>query len=184
MAWQIDTAHSRITFSARHLMVSTVRGEFGKFKIDFDFDENNPAATKVNAEIEAASIYSGVVDRDNHLRSADFLDAEHYPVLTFKSKNVAVLDPNHARLVGDLTIRDVTREVVLDVEYSGLLKSPWGTSVAGFSASTKINREEWGLTWNKVIEGGAILVGKEITINLEAEFGKVEQPVTAQTQNA
>ena len=184
MTWKIDPAHSKVFFSARHMVITTVRGEFTKFDVDFQFDETNPAASKVEAKIDAASLVSGVADRDNHLRSGDFLDVEHYPTITFKSKNVAVVDANHGRITGDLTIRDTTREVVLDVEYSGLLKSPWGTTVAGFSAQTKINRKNWNLAWNVVIEGGSLLVGEEITINIDAEFVKVEQPVEAAVKTA
>ena len=184
MAWKIDPAHSKVFFSARHMVIATVRGEFTKFDVDFQFDENNPAASKVEAKIDVASLTSGVADRDNHLRSGDFLDVEHYPYITFKSKKVDVVDANHGRITGDLTIRDTTREVVLDVEYSGLLKSPWGTTVAGFSAQTKINRKNWNLVWNVVVEGGALLVGEEVTINIDAEFVKVEQSVEAAVKTA
>lgn len=173
MSWQIDYAHSQIQFSVRHLMVSKVRGQFEKFTATIDLDENNPAHSNVEVQIEAASINTQVSDRDAHLRSPDFLDVEKYPYLTFKSKRVDVIDKAHARLTGDLTIRDITREITLDVEYNGQVKSPFGPFVsAGFSAQTKINRQDWGLTWNAALETGGVLVGDEITITIELELMK------------
>src|SRR5271165_2478054 len=120
MTWQLDPAHSRINFSARHLMVATVRGEFEKFSANFTFDENNFAATTVQVDIDAASLNSREPKRDEHLKSADFLDVANFPTLTFKSTNINVINATHARLGGDLTIRGVTKPVVLDVESAGL----------------------------------------------------------------
>jgi polyisoprenoid-binding protein YceI len=170
MSWKIDPAHTRIEFSARHMMITTVRGEFQKFSGTVDFDEKNPTNSKIKIEIDAASLNTHTADRDTHLRSADFLDVQNFPTITFTSKSVTVKDGNHARLVGDLTIHGVTKDVALDVEYSGLLKSPWGTTVAGFNATTKINRKDWGLVWNVAIEAGGVLVSEEISINIEAEL--------------
>ena len=172
MAWVIDSAHSEINFSARHMMISTVRGRFEKFSGTVNFDEAEPARTTVDVQIEAASVNTKEAQRDGHLKSPDFFDAEKYPHLTFKSKRVEVVDDHHARLYGDLTIRDVTKPVVLDVEYAGQAKSPWGTFSAGFSAQTKINREDWGLTWNQALETGGVLVGKDVTISIEVEIVK------------
>src|SRR5262245_49336167 len=169
MSWKIDPAHTHIEFSARHMMVTTVRGEFEKFTGTVEFDEKNLANTKVEIEIEPASLNTRVDQRDQHLRSADFFDVENFPRAHFKSKNIVVIDDTHARLVGDLTIRGVTKEVTLDVEYFGMLKNPWGATVAGFNARTKFNRKDWGLTWNVGIEAGGVLVGEEVTLNIEAE---------------
>lgn len=180
MAWQIDTAHSHIQFSVRHMMISKVRGRFEEFNGTINFNEDNPTNTTVDVEINAASINTREEDRDNHLRSPDFLNVEEYPVLTFKSKRVEVTSDDTAKLIGDLTIRDTTREVILDVEYAGQAKSPWGTTSAGFSASTKINRKDFGLTWNQTLETGGVLVGDEVNIDIELEIVKQEQPETAE----
>ncbi|MEJ2748860.1 MAG: YceI family protein [Anaerolineae bacterium] len=181
MTWQIDSAHSSVAFSVRHMMISKVRGRFEKFSGNIDFDENNPADSTVNVEIEAASISTRVEDRDNHLRSADFLDAENYPTLTFVSKRVEVTSENSGKLIGDLTIRDVSNEVVLDVEYAGQAKSPWGTTSAGFSATTSINRKDWGLEYNATLETGGVLVGDTINIDIELELVKQEETEAAAT---
>jgi polyisoprenoid-binding protein YceI len=175
MTWQIDSAHSHVAFSARHMMISKVRGRFEIFSGAINFDENNPEASTVNVEIDAASINTRVEDRDNHLRSADFLDAENHPTLTFVSKRVEVTGEDSGKLIGDLTIRGVSNEVVLDVEYAGQAKSPWGTTSAGFSASTKINRKDWGLEWNAPLETGGVLVGDTISIDIELELVKQEE---------
>ena len=173
MSWNIDYTHSQIQFAVRHLMVSNVRGQFDKFTGAIEFDEQNPTRTKVDVQIEAASINTKSPDRDVHLRSPDFLDAEEYPYLSFKGKRVEVLDNSHARLIGDLTIRDVTREAVLDVQYAGQVKSPFGSYLnAGVSAYTKINRKDWGLTWNAALEAGGVVVGDEVSITIDLELIK------------
>ena len=182
MAWAIDSAHSEINFSTRHMMISTVRGRFEKFTGTVNFDEATPARSTVDVQIEAASVNTKEAQRDGHLKGPDFFDAAKYPYLTFKSKRVDVVDSQHARLVGDLTIRDVTKQVVFDVEYAGQAKSPWGTTSAGFSAQTKINREDWGLTWNQALETGGVLVGKDINISIEVEI--VKQPEAAKAEAA
>lgn len=172
MAWQIDPAHSEINFTVRHMMISNVRGRFEKFSGTVDFNEADPSRSSVDVQIEAASINTKEAQRDGHLRSADFLDAEHYPYLTFKSKRVVKTGENTGRIIGDLTIRNVTREVVLEVEYAGQAKSPWGTTSAGFSATTTINRKDWNLTWNQALETGGVLVGDQIKIAIEVEVVK------------
>jgi polyisoprenoid-binding protein YceI len=172
MAWVIDNAHSEITFNVRHMMISNARGRFEKFSGTVNFDEANPAASTVEVQIEAASINTREAQRDGHLRSPDFLDADKYPMLTFKSKHVETTGPNTGKITGDLTVRDVTKEVVLDTEYSGQSKSPWGTTSAGFSATTKINRKDWNLVWNVALETGGMLVGEDIKINIELEIVK------------
>ncbi|HEX6385963.1 MAG TPA: YceI family protein [Anaerolineae bacterium] len=174
MTWQIDPAHSHIQFSVRHMMIATVRGRFENFDGTVHFDEDDPENSTAYVEIDAASINTREAQRDNHLRSPDFLHAEKYPVLTFESKDIELIDEKSARVTGDLTIRDVTREVVLLVKYQGQAKSPWGTTSAGFSASTKINRKEFGLSWNQALETGGVLVGDEVKIDVELEI--VKQP--------
>jgi polyisoprenoid-binding protein YceI len=158
------------------MMISRVRGWFDAFEGEFEIDEKNPGASKVNVRIEAASINTRESNRDNHLRSADFFDAETYPYLTFTSKRVEVLDNTHAKLYGSLTIRDITHDVVMDVEYTGQAKSPWGVSSLGFNGRTVINRKDWNLTWNKSLETGGMLVGDEITIDIELELKEVAVP--------
>jgi len=175
MSWKIDPAHSEINFTVRHMMISNVRGRFERFEGTVDFDEQNPTNSSVEVKIEAASINTREPQRDAHLRSPDFLDAEKYPYLIFKSKKIEVLDANHGRIVGDLTIRDVTNEVILEVEYNGTVKSPFGNTSAGFSASTSINRKDWGLQWNVPLEAGGWLVGETVQINIELEIIKEEQ---------
>jgi polyisoprenoid-binding protein YceI len=172
MSWNIDSAHTRANFIVKHMMITNVHGQFSKVSGVVDFNEQEPAKSAVDVKIEAASIYTQEEKRDAHLRSADFLEVEKYPYLTFKSKKVQPTSENTGRIIGDLTIKDVTREVVLDVEYNGQSKSPWGTTNAGFSASTKINRKDWGLTWNVALETGGWLVGDEIKISIEAEIVK------------
>lgn len=174
MTWKIDRAHSLVQFAVRHMMISTVRGEFEKFSGTVDFDPDNLEQTEVTVRIDAASINTRETDRDNHLRSADFLNVEEYPVLLFESKRVEQTSDDRGKLIGDLTIRDVTREVVLDVEYAGTALSPWGQTSAGFSANTTISRKEWGLTWNQALETGGVLVGDTVKISIELEIIRQE----------
>ena len=175
MTWKIDPAHSEINFSVRHMMISNVRGRFEKFDGTVEFDEENPENSSVEVKIEADSINTREQRRDNHLRSPDFLDVEKYPYITFKSKRIERTGEDSGRIIGDLTVRDETHEVVLDVDYAGQAKSPWGTTSAGFSATTKINRKQWGLNWNQALETGGVLVGDELKVNIELEIVKQEE---------
>jgi polyisoprenoid-binding protein YceI len=177
MSWTIDTAHSEINFAVRHMMISNVRGQFQKFSGTIEFDEQHPVNTTVDVKIDVASINTKEEKRDGHLKSADFFEAEKYPTITFKSKRVAMKDETHAMLYGDLTIRDVTKEVALDVEFNGLAKSPYGTTSAGFTAKAIIKRKSWGLNWNVALETGGWLVGDEIHLSLELEIVKQTEPV-------
>lgn len=181
MSWQIDYAHSQINFTVRHMMVSRVRGQFGSFSGEIKLDEQNPENTDVFIQIDAGSITTGQADRDGHLRSPDFLDAETYPHVTFRSKRVERTGEDTAKLIGDLTIRDVTKEVVLNVTFEGKAKSPFADVIAaGFVANTTINRTDWGLTWNAMVETGGVLVGEEIKINIELELNQeVAEPAHA-----
>jgi polyisoprenoid-binding protein YceI len=179
MSWKIDNAHSLVEFSVRHMMISTVRGRFERFSGTVEFNENDPTASSVDVQIEAASINTNESQRDNHLRSADFFDAEKFPYLSFKSTRVEKIDENNGRIYGDLTIRDISHPVVLETEYNGQAKSPWGSTSAGFTANTKINRKDWNLVWNQALETGGMLVGDEIKIHIELEIVKVPQEDTA-----
>ena len=179
MSWKIDTAHTAIQFSVRHMMISKVRGSFEKFTGTVQLDEHNPANTTVDIQVESASINTRDPQRDAHLRSPDFFNAELYPVMSFKSRRIEVTAQNKARLTGDMTIRDITHEVVFDVEFNGILKNPWGANAAGFSASTRINRKDWNLTWNVALETGGVLVGDDIDLNIELELVQVPETQVA-----
>jgi polyisoprenoid-binding protein YceI len=172
MAWVIDSAHTRANFSVRHLMISNVRGQFDKISGNVDFNEADPTKSHVEVKIDASSIDTKDEKRDGHLKSPDFLDVAEFPFIEFKSKRVQKVDNNSAKLFGDLTIRGTTKEVVLDVDYNGQGKTPWGTTNAGFSATTKINRKDWNLNWNVALETGGFLVGDDIKIEIEAEIVK------------
>lgn len=179
MSWQIDTSHSHINFTARHMMISKVRGSFESFSGTVNYDEANPTNTTVNIEVDLASINTRDEQRDGHLKSPDFFDVANHPTMTFVSSRVEQIDENNGRLIGDLTIKGITKEVALAVEYAGLAKSPWGTESAGFSASGSLNRKEWGLNWNQALETGGVLVGEKINIEIELELVKVAQTETA-----
>ena len=182
MAWHIDRSHSEIQFSVKHMMISTVRGRFKTFSGTIEADEQNPTAARVEVQIDAASIDTGEQKRDAHLRSPDFLNVEQYPHITFKSTKVERQDETHGKLYGELTIRDVTKPVVLGVEYAGMAKSPWGTVSAGFSAQTKINRKDWGLNWNVALETGGWLVSDELKVNIEVELVKQVEQAEAEAE--
>lgn len=182
MLWKTDASHTSINFVARHMMLAKVKGEFQNFNVDFNLDTEHPENASVEARIQAASIFTKDGQRDAHLKSADFLNVETYPELVFKSTKIERTGDETARVHGDLTIRNVTKPVALDVTYLGSSKSPWGATSIGFEAKTKIMREDWDLTWNVALETGGWLVGKEITIEIEAEF--VQQPQTVQEPSA
>lgn len=169
--YKFDNTHSAADFSARHMMITTVRSGFKTVNGTLNFDAKNPAAASVEAVIDVGSMAStGVEQRDQHLMSPDFLDAAKYPSITFKSTKVEPYSNNEkAKVTGDLTIRDVTKSVVLDVEFLGETKSPFGDVRVGFAGTTKINREDFGLTWNMALETGGWLVGKDISITVDVE---------------
>jgi polyisoprenoid-binding protein YceI len=179
MAWVIDPAHTQVEFVAKHMMVTNVRGRFKAVNGTVNIDEANPAASTVDVTFDVASLETGDEKRDGHLRSADFFDVEKFPTMTFKSKRIEFANPNNQesfKIIGDLQIKDVTREVVLDVTSEGTGKTPWGTTVRGFSAHTAVNRKDFGLTWNVALETGGWLVGDQIKINIELET--IQQPET------
>ncbi len=178
--YKIDTAHSGISFGVRHLMVSTVRGSFGKFSGTVTYDPADIAASSVEVTIDAASIDTGNSKRDDHLRSADFFETETYPTLTFKSTKVEGT-PGALKVTGDLTMHGVTKSVVLDVDGpTDAIKSPWGQNVRGASATTAISRKEFGLTWNKMLEAGGVSVGDEVKIQIDMELIEVPPPAVAE----
>ena len=169
MAWEIDAAHSQVTFSLKHMMFTNVRGHFKVLSGSAHLDEQNPASSWINAQVDTASIDTGDGNRDNHLRSADFFDAEKYPTISFKSTSVESKGDNEFNVTGDLTMHGVTKTVTLKAEYGGQGKTPFGTTVAGLSAKTKINRKDCGLTWNAALETGGVLVGEDVTIEFDLE---------------
>ena len=170
-SWQIDPAHSHVEFAVRHLMISTVKGAFGDVRGTVWLDESDVRTVLVDITIQVASIDTRQGERDAHLRSADFFDAARFPTITFCSRTVeGSHQGSEFRLVGDLTIRDVTREVVLEVLSEGRLTDPWGAERAGFSAQGKIDRTDFGLTWNQALEAGGVVVSNEVKISIEVEL--------------
>lgn len=170
--WTFDPAHTQVEFSARHMMFTTVRGRFSDVSGTLVIDEEDPDNSRVEVEIDAKSIDTRVSDRDTHLRSEDFLDVEKHPEITFRSKRIegAYAEAgDEFRVVGDLTIRGTTKEVTLDARFEGRGIDPWGGERVGFSARTKIDRREWGLKWNQALEAGGVLVGNEVTIEIQAQ---------------
>ncbi len=170
--WQLDSAHTDVSFVGRHLMVTKVRGMFKGVTGTIDLDEATPASSSVQVTIPAATVETGQEMRDNHLRSADFLDVETFPTLTFTSTAIAPKGDRWA-ITGDLTIHGVTRPVTLDAEQLGIVRALDGRRHAGFEAHTKIKRSDWGLTWNVGLESGGWLVSDEITIDLEVAADEV-----------
>ena len=178
--WSFDPGHSNADFSVRHMMITNVRGGSKAVSAAIQYDPANPGASTVDATINAASIWTGVADRDGHLRSADFLDVENYSTITFVSTSVNAKGENKAEITGDLTVRGVTKSVVLNAELLGVTKNPFtGTETAGFTATAKINREDFGLTWNQALEAGGVLVGKDINITLDVEAVPVTETANA-----
>lgn len=171
--WNIDTSHSGVHFSIRHMVIAKVRGAFDRWQGTFELDEANPAASKVAVRIEAASINTREEKRDAHLRSADFFDVATYPELTFDSTRVEKLDDEHYKVTGNLTIHGVTKEVVLDAESLGTGKDPWGNDRIAFQAQTSVNRKDFGLSWNQALETGGVLVGEKVEISLDIQAVKV-----------
>jgi polyisoprenoid-binding protein YceI len=164
--WEIDPAHTAIAFVAKYLMVTKVRGHFSEFSGFVEVAER-PEDSTAEITIKSASIDTGTADRDKHLRSADFLDVEHFPELRFRSTSVEFPGEDRITVTGDLTIRDVTQSVVLDSEFSGMSQDPWGNARAGYSARTQINREDFGASWNLALEAGGWLVSKSVQIELD-----------------
>ena len=171
--WDLDSAHTSVQFSVRHLMVSTVRGAFSKVSGAAQADDSDVTRSKVQATIDAASIDTRNDKRDTHLKSADFLDVAKYPTITFVSKKIERASPGHFKVTGDLTLHGVTREVILDVEGpTPEIKDPWGKTRAGAVATTTINRKDFGINWNQTLDAGGVAVGEEVSITIDVEATK------------
>ena len=169
--WQIDPAHSAAHFSVRHLMISNVRGEFGKVSGNVVLDPSDLTKSTVEVIVDATTIDTREPQRDEHLRSADFFDVANHPAITFRSKQITAAGAGRFKVTGDLTIRGVTRAVTFDVDGpTPPVKDPWGNVRAGVSATAKINRKDFGLVWNALTEAGGIVVGDEVSITFEAEL--------------
>jgi polyisoprenoid-binding protein YceI len=179
-SWQIDPAHSHVEFAVRHLMISTVKGSFGDVRGTVWVDESDGKAVLVDVTVQVASIDTRQEQRDAHLRSPDFFDVARFPTIAFRSRRV---EGSHRdgqfRLIGDLTIRDVTRQVILEVSAEGRLQDPWGAERAGFSAQGKIDRTDFGLTWNQALEAGGVVVSNEVKISVEVELIQEAKPADA-----
>jgi polyisoprenoid-binding protein YceI len=169
MAYNIDTTHSELSFMVRHMMFAKVRGQFKKWSATLTFEPKQPTRSSVAVEIDASSIDTREAQRDDHLRSADFLNVASFATITFRSKRIEAAGQSRYRLVGDLTIREDTHEVALDVEQTGAGKDPWGNERLGFSVRGSISRAQWGLNWNQVLEAGGVLVSDKVEIEAELQ---------------
>ncbi len=167
--WQLDPTHSSAEFAVRHMMVATVKGSFKTLSGRVDLDETAWENSRIEAEIEAASVDTGVADRDAHLRSPDFFDVANHPKITFRSTGIEPAGEDRGQIHGDLTIHGVTKPVTLDVEYLGEVKDPWGNRRRGYAAETTLNRKDFGMTWNMVLDTGGVLVGEKIKVSLNIE---------------
>ncbi len=179
MAWEVDSTHSQATFSVKHMMISTVKGQFDVLSGKLELDEQHPENSWVEAQVDTPSINTRDAKRDAHLRSADFFDAEKYPTITFKSHKVEPVGDNEYRVTGQLTIHGVTREETFHAEYSGQVKDLYGLQRAGFAVKGKINRKDYGLNWNVALETGGVLVGEEVKV--EIDLAVVQKVAEAQT---
>jgi polyisoprenoid-binding protein YceI len=166
--YDIDKGHSSIGFKIRHMVVSKVAGSFGEFEGSFEFEEGKPDAWSIKASIDAGSIDTASEKRDQHLLGSDFLDAEKFPTLEFSSKRVEKSGDDYV-IIGDFTLHGVTKELKLDLEYHGSIQDPWGNQRAGFTATTTLNRQDYGLSWSKALESGGLVVGDEVEVTLEIE---------------
>lgn len=168
--WILDPTHSELLFKIKHLMITNVKGEFQKFNVNVESNGNDFSDAKVSAVIDTESIFTNNEDRDAHLRSADFFDAEKYPSITFNSTELNKLDDDNYQLKGILDMHGVEKELILDVEFGGFAKDPYGNHKAGFSVSGKLNRKDWGLNWNAALEAGGVMVSDEVRLNAEVQF--------------
>ena len=168
--WQVDPTHTDVEFAVRHLMISTVKGRFSNVTGSASFNDSDPRSVALEVTIPVAAIDTGVEQRDNHLRSADFFDVANHAAITFKAKRIDGTIGERFRLIGDLTIRGTTREVALDVTLEGEGKDPWGNQRRGYSATGKIDRRDFGLTWNQALETGGVAVGHDVKITIHVEL--------------
>jgi len=168
--WNLDPAHSEIGFKVKHMMITNVSGSFGKFAVTVETEENDFSTASIDFEADLNSISTGNSDRDNHLKSGDFFDVAKYPHLHFVSSKLEKKDEEHLILLGDLTVKDVTKPVVLNVEFGGIGKDPWGNEKAGFTITGKINRTDFSLNWNAALETGGVLVSDEVKLYAEIQL--------------
>jgi polyisoprenoid-binding protein YceI len=182
--WQLDPAHTQVTFSAKHMMVTTVRGRFPDVEGTIVLDEEDPTRSHGSFQVAAGTIDTNFAARDTHLRSADFFHAERFPTISFASTSVEPAGGDKYRVTGDLTIRDVTKPVTFDVELDGIVPGMRGGRHVGLSATTKIQRDDWGLNWNVALEQGGWLVGKEIKLDITVAADEVQAEVPAETVGA
>lgn len=168
--WAMDPAHSEIEFKVRHMMIANVKGNFESFNATIEGEDFTTG--KINVKVDAASISTNNTDRDNHLKSADFFDVEKFPEITFTGKSLQKVDDENYKLTGALTIKEVTKDITLDVEYGGSNKDPWGNEKTGFTVDGKINRKDWSLNWNAALEAGGVMVSEEVKIHAEVQFTK------------
>ncbi len=172
--WNVDASHSTLGFSVKHMMVSKVRGTFNQFNANVEANENDLTGATIEFAVNVSSIQTNNDDRDNHLRSADFFDVETFPEIKFVANNIFKKSDDTYQIGGDLTIKAVTKPIVFDAEYEGKGTNPWGQEVVGFTADAKINRKEFGLTWNQALETGGVLVGEDIKLSLEIQANPAE----------
>lgn len=170
VAWVLDPTHSELNFKVRHMMITNVKGEFKNFAVDVDGEDI--LQSSLNVSVDASSINTNNTERDNHLKSADFFDVDNHKALTFQSTSFKHKGDDEYELTGMLTIKGISKEVKLDVEFGGINKDPWGNEKAGFSFEGKFNRKEWGLNWNAALETGGVLVSEEVKISGEVQFVK------------
>jgi polyisoprenoid-binding protein YceI len=170
--WSIDPSHSEIGFKVKHMMFTNVSGKFNDFKATIENNENEFETSTISFSAQVESIDTNNIDRDNHLRSADFFDVENFPEISFQSTNIKKNNESQFEISGDLTIKEATVNVTLEAEYSGIMKDPWGNTKIGLSLSGKINRKEFGLNWNAALETGGVLVGENINLLIEAQLIK------------
>lgn len=168
--WTLDPSHSELLFKVKHLMISNVKGEFKTFEAEINGEDF--AASKAEVKIDATSIFTNNTDRDNHLRSADFFDTDQFPTISFVSTSFTKKTEDEYELVGDLTMKGITKSLTLKAEFGGIAQDPWGNTKAGFTVTGKLNRKDWGLNWNAALEAGGVMVSEEVSIQAEVQFVK------------
>ncbi len=170
--WNLDAAHSEIEFKVRHMMIANVKGKFSDFKVDLRSEDDSFSSAQLSAEIAVNSVDTKNAQRDEHLRSADFFDAEAFPAMKFEATSMQKVSDEHYTIVGNLTIKDITKSVSINAEFGGIAKDPWGNIKAGFTFETAINRKDFGLTWNAALETGGVMVSEEVKIFGDVQFSK------------
>jgi polyisoprenoid-binding protein YceI len=183
MSWELDPVHTHVGFSVKHMMVSTVRGQFRSYRGDLRLDPADFTRSSVEGEIDVASIDTGNADRDNHLRTSDFFDAANHPKITFRSAKIERKDDGDYVVHGDITIRGVTKRIALDVEYHGTSKNPYGKTVAGLSVRGTINRKDFGVSFNALLESGGVAVGEKVKLELDVEAVLAEASISPAITN-